>query len=50
MQADSHPQALDLDAMAAAALRRLSSLINRSAAQHLRAMRNTNYQHPRSAP
>lgn len=32
---------LDLDAMQAAALRRLASLINRSAAQHLRAMRRT---------
>lgn len=35
------PKPMDLDAMTAAALRRLASLINRSAAQHLRAMRKT---------
>ena len=35
------PKPMDLDAMVAAALRRLASQINRSAAQHLRAMRKT---------
>ena len=32
---------MDLDALAAAALRRIASQINRAAGQHLRAMRRT---------
>jgi len=32
---------MDLDALAAAALRRVASQINRAAGQHLRAMRRT---------
>lgn len=42
-------QPLDLDALAAAALRRVVSQINRSAGQHLRALRKTD-QLPQNPP